>query len=201
MKWTRALVLYVYKRCRRKSGRAVIKPGPIEGLSLANGISLSSVITGVTGNRYESSPIPVHQFITLVRKVGSHFRVIIKIARKRIHAVINQYRDYAFLLPRRPSTRSWTTRSVWRARLFKANVSIDSFRKKYCYNFNKDFYTGFPRWWWKKSFVIQRERYGLRHPKIKYRKIKHREKSDWWGQLNIIPDPRKIILRAREWWA
>lgn len=140
MKRTRALVLYVYKRCRRKSGRAVIKPGPIEGLSLANGISLSSVITGVTGNRYESSPIPVHQFITLVRKVGSHFRVIIKIARKRIHAVINQYRDYAFLLPWRPSTRSWTTRSVRRARLFKANVSIDSFRKKYCYNFNKDFY-------------------------------------------------------------
>lgn len=30
----------------------------------------------------------------------------------------------------------------------------------------------------KESFVIQRERYGLRHPKIKYRKIKHREKSD-----------------------
>lgn len=120
------MVLYVYKRCRRKSGRAVIKPGPIEGLSLANGISLSSVITGVTGNRYESSPIPVHQFITLVRKVGSHFRVIIKIARKRIHAVINQYRDYAFLLPRRPSTRSWTTRSVRRVYLKRMYLSIRS---------------------------------------------------------------------------
>lgn len=97
--------------------------------------SLSSVITGVTGNRYESSPIPVQ--CPPVRGL-SHFRLIIKIARKRIHAVINQYRverDYlAFLLPRRPSTdglgrclsRGWFIQGgcIYRIRSKKERVSL-----------------------------------------------------------------------------
>lgn len=91
--------------------------------------SLSSVITGVTGNRYESSPIPVQ--CPPVRGL-SHFRLIIKIARKRIHAVINQYRverDYlAFLLPRRPSTDG-LGRCLSRG-LFKADVSIRSKKER-----------------------------------------------------------------------
>lgn len=120
--------------------------------------SLSSVITGVTGNRYESSPIPVQ--CPPVRGL-SHFRLIIKIARKRIHAVINQYRverDYlAFLLPRRPSTdglgrclsRGW----------FIQGGCIYSFKKRESIVaiFDKDFQGDF-FFTMKESFVKERER-------------------------------------------
>lgn len=90
-----------------------------QGLITGTTVYRYHLITGVTGNRYESSPIPVQcpprGLSRLLARWGSlvHFRVIIKIARKRIHAVINQYRverDYAFLPPRCVRQPGWTGR-------------------------------------------------------------------------------------------